>query len=295
MRVGKKGIAALTFCAVLIGPAGRRASRSMRAGKAVESCHDEPRILMKHDTLLNRRTLFKTSLLAAGGAALGSSAGAAESRRNPSGVGGYDYRLPSFKPESHLVFQGDSITDMNWGRNERDRNHYLGHSYVYLIAARLGVDLAQAKLQFFNRGMSGHGIRNLRDRWQKDAIDMQPDLLSILIGINDTSNGADLKRPAAEWEADYRFMLEASRKANPELRLVLLDPFVLPTGGLKDPAQLAARRAQVDQLAGIVVRLAEDFQAVHIRTQEIYDAAARSAEPANWIWEASIRCRRAMN
>lgn len=235
--------------------------------------------------MLNRRNLIKGGLLAAGGAALESTVQARESRANPSGVGGYDYRLPAFKPGSRLVFQGDSITDMNWGRNEGDRNHYLGHSYVYLIASRLGVDMAAAKLEFFNRGMSGHGIRELKGRWQKDAVEMKPDLLSILIGINDTNSGASMRMPAAGWEAEYRFILDASRKANPELRLVLLDPFVLPTGGLKDPAQMAARRGQVEQLNAIVAKLARDYDAVHIKTQEIYDAATKVADPANWIWD----------
>ena len=69
---------------------------------------------------------------------------------------------------------------MKWGRNQKDRNHYLGHSYVYLIAARLGVDLPLAQLDIYNRGMSGHKVADLRGRWQKDAIDMKPDLLSIL-------------------------------------------------------------------------------------------------------------------
>jgi len=235
--------------------------------------------------MLNRRDMLKGGIIAAGGATLASSVQAKESRANPSGVAGYDYRLPSFKPGSRLVFQGDSITDMLWGRNEGDRNHYLGHSYVYLLASRLGVDMAAAKLEFFNRGMSGHGIPELKGRWQKDAVDMKPDLLSILIGINDTNSGAKMRMPAAEWEADYRFILDASRKSNPELRLVLLDPFVLPTGGLKDPAQMSARRGQVDILNAIIARLASDYQAVHIKTQEIYDAAAKVADPANWIWD----------
>ena len=91
----------------------------------------------------------------------------------------------SLSVENTILFQGDSITDMKWGRNQNDRNHYLGHSYVYLIASRLGVDMAEAGFEFFNRGMSGHTVGNLKARWQKDAIDMKPDVLSILIGVND--------------------------------------------------------------------------------------------------------------
>ena len=60
--------------------------------------------------------------------------------------------------------QGDSITDMKWGRNQKDRNHYLGHSYVFLLASRLGVDMAEANLEFFNRGVSGNKVYDLRKR-----------------------------------------------------------------------------------------------------------------------------------
>ena len=60
--------------------------------------------------------------------------------------------LPKFETGARLFFQGDSITDMKWGRNQKDRNHYLGHSYVFLIAARLGVDMPDLKLEFLIRG-----------------------------------------------------------------------------------------------------------------------------------------------
>ena len=136
--------------------------------------------------MLDRRTFIKTG--ACGGAmVLATSASADAATTNPSGVGGYDYRLPKLAKGSRLLFLGDSITDMKWGRNERDRNHYLGHSYVYLIASRLGVDMPEAQLEFFNRGISGHKVSDLKARWQKDAINMKPDLLSILIGANDVS------------------------------------------------------------------------------------------------------------
>ncbi len=79
--------------------------------------------------------------------------------------GGVLHQLPDFKKGCRLLFQGDSITDMKWGRNEKDRNHYLGHSYVYLLASRLGVEMPEANLDFYNRGMSGHKIADLKSRW----------------------------------------------------------------------------------------------------------------------------------
>ncbi len=232
--------------------------------------------------MFDRRTFLGGT--AACAATTSISASAREPDSNASKATGYHYRLPSFKKGSRLLFQGDSITDMKWGRNQKDRNHYLGHSYVYLIAARLGVEMANAKLDVYNRGMSGHKVSDLRGRWQKDAIDMSPDLLSVLIGINDVGrnlDGVDIEK----WEADYRFILDASRQANPELRLVLLDPFVLASGRLSDPTAFNQWRIQVERLIPIVAQLATDYKAVHVRTQDVFDAAAKSVSPEHWIWD----------
>ena len=197
---------------------------------------------------------------------------------------GYDYRKPEFKPESRLVFQGDSITDMKWGRNEKDRNHYLGHSYVYLIASRLGFDIPNARLNFFNRGMSGHRVGDLRKRWQRDAIELKPDLLSVLVGVNDVGRNLDGVN-VVQWENDYRFILSESRKSNPELRLVLLDPFVLPSGRLSERSVYRRWREQVERLLPVVERLASEFDAVHVRTQLVFDSVATEASPDHWIWD----------
>jgi lysophospholipase L1-like esterase len=231
--------------------------------------------------MFDRRTFLKGSTATVAAISTSRHANAAAS---PSAVGGYNYRLPEFRKGSRLLFQGDSITDMKWGRNEKDRNHYLGHSYVYLIAARLGVDMPEAGLDIYNRGVSGHKVADLRGRWQKDAIDMKPDLLSILIGVNDVGrnlNGVDV----TQWEADYRFILDASRQANPDLRLVLLDPFVLASGRLANGEAFRQWRDQVERLLPIVKQLAADYHAVHIRMQEVFDAAAKAVSPEHWIWD----------
>ena len=226
---------------------------------------------------MKRRNFLQAGALC-GGAAAGTAHGA---EGNPSGVAGYQYRLPGFREGSRLLFIGDSITDMNRGRNEKDRNHYLGHSYVYLIASRLGVDMPQARLEFFNRGISGNKVSDLKARWQKDAINMKPDLLSILIGINDVSRGGTLK----QWQADYRFILDASRKAKADLPLVLLDPFVLRSGRLKIPEVWQKWRAKVDKYGAIVAQLANDYDAIHVKTQEVFDEAAKAVSPEQWIWD----------
>ena len=234
--------------------------------------------------MIHRRS-FLGFVLTCAGALVATSASSAETPCSPSSVTGYEYRLPNFKKGSRLLFQGDSITDMKWGRNQSDRNHYLGHSYVYLIAARWGVDMPDAQLDFYNRGMSCQKVHDLKARWQKDAIYMKPDWLSILIGINDVCRTVTKDKGLEEWEADYRFILDASRKANADLKVVLLDPFVLATGGLADPSAFKGKRAIVDKLCEIVPRLTKDYGAIHVKRQEIFDEAARKVSPEQWIWD----------
>ena len=193
--------------------------------------------------------------------------------------------LPKFDNGARLLFQGDSITDMKWGRNQKDRNHYLGHSYVFLLASRLGVDMADANLEFFNRGVSGNKVSDLRKRWQKDAIEMNPDWLTVLIGVNDVSQGRGQPVDLKKWEQDYRYILNQSRRANPKLKIILMDPFVLRMTRLNSDAQWKYWRGEIDKLGKIVVRLAKDFNAIHIETQKIFDQAASQKSAEHWIWD----------
>ena len=196
---------------------------------------------------------------------------------------GYGCPVPNFKSRSRLLFQGDSIADMGRDKNPetKDRNHYLGHSYVFLLAARLGVEMADAQLDFINRGISGNTVGDLRQRWEKDTLDVKPDVLTILIGTNNVG----LNKGLDTFEADYRAILDASRKANPEIRLVLMDPFVLKSGNLKNEQAWTSRRAATDKLCVIVAELAEEYDALHIKTQDIFDAAAAAVSPEHWIWD----------
>jgi lysophospholipase L1-like esterase len=233
--------------------------------------------------MINRRIFINHGVTTVATLALASNAEASSPK--VSSISGYDYRLPQFEKGSRLLFQGDSITDMKWGRNQTDRNHYLGHSYVYLIAARLGVDMPQAQLEFFNRGISGNKVGDLRKRWREDAIEMKPDWLSILIGINDVGKTVTKENGFDLWEDNYRFILDESLKANPELKLVLLNPFVLASGRLANLNAFKAKREIVDRLCMIVSQLAIDYNAVHVKTDEIFDKAARKVNAQQWIWD----------
>ena len=88
-----------------------------------------------------------------------------------------------------------------------------------------------------------------------------------------------------KWEQDYRHILSESRKANPKLQIILMDPFVLRMTRLNSDAQWKYWRGEIDKLGTIVVRLAKDFNAIHIKTQKIFDQAANQISPQHWIWD----------
>jgi acyl-CoA thioesterase-1 len=130
--------------------------------------------------------------------------------------------------ENNLVlFQGDSITD--GGRERADPNH-LGWGYPRVVANWLSALYPERRLRFVNRGISGNRVRDLLARWKSDCIDLQPDWVSILIGINDTWRRYDSNDPTAveAFERDYRTLLQLTRERT-KAQILLMEPFVLHT------------------------------------------------------------------
>lgn len=186
--------------------------------------------------------------------------------------------VPVFQKGARVLFQGDSITDGNRGRS-LDPNHILGHGYAFIIAARYGAALPEQGLVFLNRGVSGHKVADLAKRWQQDTLDLKPDILSILIGVNDS--GASV--PFDEYEQGYDRLLADARAANPGIRLVLCEPFTLPVGPRKDGYD--AWYAGIKRRQEIVARLAVKYQAALVRFQSVFDAACKNAPADYWIWD----------
>src|SRR6185312_4137943 len=121
-----------------------------------------------------------------------------------------------------FLFQGDSITDGGRGRNQ-DWNHVMGQDYAYLISSRLWYDFPRKDFHFFNRGISGNKITDLAARWQTDTLDLKPDVLSILIGINDTSAWikGDKDFTVENYESGYRSLLQQTKQALPKVQFVI--------------------------------------------------------------------------
>ena len=182
-----------------------------------------------------------------------------------------------------ILFQGDSITDCGRARLDIADPAYsrtgLGPGYPYLIATRLLCDRGN-DFQFYNFGISGNRIVDLYARWKADCINLCPDILSILIGVNDTGhekvlrNGVEVPR----YEQFYRMLLDWTLNELPNVKLVLLEPFVFPFG--------AVTPDWVDEIAqrgDVVRRIADDYQAVFIPVQSILNDALQKAPREHWL------------
>jgi lysophospholipase L1-like esterase len=140
--------------------------------------------------------------------------------------------------------------------------------------------------RFVNRGVSGDTLADLAARWQRDAIDLRPDVLSVLVGVNDVDallSGKSDDADGSAFAAEYRVLLDRTRTALPDVLLVLGEPFYLPTS--PDPELRADWAVAVTRRAGIVRELAAAFDAILVPNQAAFDAAVLRAPAEHWIWD----------
>lgn len=194
--------------------------------------------------------------------------------------------MPEQKRGLVFLFQGDSITDGNRGRS-KDPNHIMGHGYAFSVASRIGADFAESNPVFFNRGISGNRVHDLQSRWQADTLDIRPDVLSVLIGINDVSHMinevAVNKAEIGQFETTYRNILSQSKKQNPDTLFVLCLPFVYPVGKVKQDWE--KYHSTVEQLAAGIKKLASDFNAVLVDFPAVFNKTLKRMPAEYWIWD----------
>lgn len=184
-----------------------------------------------------------------------------------------------------FLFQGDSITDGNRGRTA-DPNHIMGHGYAFSIASRIAADFAESNFTFFNRGISGNKIPDLQLRWQKDTLDLKPDVLSLLVGINDVGavvNQSENAQTIEQFESGYRDLLQQVRSSNKDVLFVLGLPFVYEGGRVKDKFEIW--KAETEKRKAIVVKLAREFNAIVVNYPSVFEKAFKRKSVEYWIWD----------
>ena len=184
-----------------------------------------------------------------------------------------------------ILFFGDSITDA--GRNREMPTHLygLGCGYVRIVADRLLGENPFAH-EIINKGISGNRIVDLYARIKSDVWNLQPDLISILIGINDiwheiaNENGVDINR----FEKIYRAIIEDTKKALPGVKMILCEPFVLEgLATVEEGTDKFARFCEVYEYAKVVKKLAEEFDLPFVSLQDKFTNAAKKHSAAAYL------------
>ncbi len=192
-----------------------------------------------------------------------------------------DAQLP-FKPHNVILFQGDSITDANRTRSRISPNSPdgLGFGYARKIADSLLENYPDHYLQLYNRGVSGDRIQDMKSRWEGDSLRLLPDLISILIGVNDTWNQVMLGMGSdpEQYQAMFHKILTETRQSLPYTRLVLCEPFLLLTGEVTREWSADITRRQ-----DYVRYLADEFNAVFVPFQSALDQATQQVPPAQLL------------
>ena len=232
---------------------------------------------MKKTNQIPRRNFMKAmAASAAGGTALAVGGDVrAQSTPNPASKS-------IIRKNSTILFQGDSITDA--GRRRRSAqlaNHpqALGQGYALLSASQLLAERPGEDIQIFNRGSSGFKVFQLANTWDKNCLEMKPDVLSILIGVNDIWHTLDGKYDGTVeiYERDYRALLQRTLKALPKIKLVICEPFVLRCGVVN-----AKWFPEFDKYRAVARKLADEFDTLFVPFQSMFDDAVSQTPAEYW-------------
>lgn len=183
-----------------------------------------------------------------------------------------------------LVMIGDSITDCDRAKpaGEGLFDPY-GKGYVNMVKSFLDASYPELAIRVVNKGTGGNTVRNLAERWQADVLDLKPDWLSILIGINDVWRHFDTpKMPEGhvgveEYERTLENLITVSL---PTLKgLILMTPYFI------EPNRSDAMRVKMEQYAAVVKKLAKRHKAILVDTQAGFDRMLKSMHPMAIAWD----------
>ena len=189
-----------------------------------------------------------------------------------------------------ILFQGDSITASS--RLSDDINK-LGIGYPSFVSARLGLD-NPCKYEFINMGINGNRIVDLYARIKSDIINLEPDYMSILIGVNDVWHGVEEKNgvDAQKFERIYEMLLQEVIKELPNIKIMILEPYALPESGTQGVLcdgsdKYDTIRAEVKKRAEVARHLANKYNLVFIPLQDKLDELTKSA-PVSYFFKDGV-------
>ncbi len=179
-----------------------------------------------------------------------------------------------------FLFQGDSITDA--GRDDENQDNFgLGCGYALLLASDIEKN-KKGKIKFINRGKSGDRITDVYARIKEDIINLKPDYMSILIGVNDVSH--ELTQGCGvtpeKFNKIYNLLIEEIKEALPDIKIVILEPFVLK--GSATTELWNQFNIEVRKLAEISKQVAEQFNLKFVPLQKEFDKASADGDTRYW-------------
>ncbi len=181
-----------------------------------------------------------------------------------------------------ILFQGDSITDV--GKNAGAGSLTpIGQGYALICASTLGAKYPM-QFSFENRGISGNRIVDVYARIKADCWNLEPDVLSILIGVNDVwhevgsvHNGVDAER----FYRVYKMLVEDTLERLPNIKMILMEPFILQTGAGEDNwwyfKPETAKRAEA------VKQIAAECGQIFLPLQQTFNDACKLAPASYWL------------
>jgi lysophospholipase L1-like esterase len=192
-------------------------------------------------------------------------------------------------PNATILFQGDSITDAGRTKDDADQMppanniHALGAGYAAKAAGKLLAGYPGHNLQIFNRGISGNRVTDLWNRWQSGFEIIKPDLVSILIGVNDTWHGAAKGTPEngttpETYERVYRELLDRLKQNFPDVKLVICEPFALECGAVLE----LNFHPDIEERRERAKKVADDYADVWVPFQQMFDELCHLAPPSHW-------------
>ncbi|MDZ4709308.1 MAG: SGNH/GDSL hydrolase family protein [Saprospiraceae bacterium] len=182
-----------------------------------------------------------------------------------------------------ILFQGDSITDAGRDKAQYYANNAsgLGTGYAHMAGATLLERYPDRHLRIYNRGISGHKVFQLAGRWEDDALQLKPDVMSILIGVNDfwhMLNG-NYDGTVAVYENDLRNLLQRTKDALPGVQLILGEPFVVKGGAAVGNGRWVT---EFPAFQSACRKVATEFKASFIPYQNIFDNVLSKGGAAYW-------------
>lgn len=179
-----------------------------------------------------------------------------------------------------FLFQGDSITDANRD-DENEDNFGLGCGYALLLASDFSKN-HKNELKFINRGKSGDRITDIYARIKEDIINLKPDYMSILVGVNDVSHELTINcgvKPD-KFEKIYNMLVEEIKEALPDIKIIIMEPFVLK--GLHTHTRWDEFRTEVSKLAQASQRVAQKHSLSFVPLQDLFNEVSADGDTRYW-------------